>query len=358
MQTVGDYLKKGREAQNISLSDVAEFTKISKIYLDCLEKGEYKKIPGETYIKGYISSYAECLGINEQEALKLYKSFRMKTSNADEIKPERPADKKRPRLAFASLKTKTGLVLTLSIIVISALGVYYPFFWNQKKDAADRRIQSPAETTQTNMTSKIETNFTPEVPKDNFFAAGKQGGIEKNAENREGLKKYDAATPQRPAPEESRRPEKIPTEAELYPPVYESFLVKDSLDSESYQTSLDSSLEVVQASTCSEIIDRIPQGCGEAFDWSTDRVYIWNRVKCENPPSAIRHIYYFKGEKVHDILLNINSFQWRTWSYKTLSDELYIGPWRVDITSVDGQLLKSIEFEIISPINPPKTGQG
>ena len=41
MQTVGNYLKSGREAKNISLSEVARTTKISKWYLDCLEQDNF-----------------------------------------------------------------------------------------------------------------------------------------------------------------------------------------------------------------------------------------------------------------------------------------------------------------------------
>ena len=69
METLGDYLKKSREAQNISLSDIADCTKISKIYLDCLENNEYQKMPAKPYVKGYISSYADCLGIEQHEAV-------------------------------------------------------------------------------------------------------------------------------------------------------------------------------------------------------------------------------------------------------------------------------------------------
>ena len=49
---------------------------------------------------------------------------------------------------------------------------------------------------------------------------------------------------------------------------------------------------------------------------------------------------------LNDISLNIRSFHWRTWSYKTLSNKRYIGPWRVDIASNDGKLLQSINFEV------------
>ena len=149
-----------------------------------------------------------------------------------------------------------------------------------------------------------------------------------------------------PAPEESHQSEKASAEAESYSPVFESSLIKDLQDTENFQTPSDNELAVVEANVCSDINGRSPQGCGASFEWSTDRVYIWNLIECASPPSSIRHIYYFEGKKINDIALNIDSSHWRTWSYKTLSDERYIGPWRVDITSADGKLLKTVEFEI------------
>ena len=56
MQTVGNYLKSGREAKKISLSEISRTTKISKRYLDCLEQDDFEKMPGTPYIKGYITS--------------------------------------------------------------------------------------------------------------------------------------------------------------------------------------------------------------------------------------------------------------------------------------------------------------
>ena len=55
MESVGGYLKKKREAKAISLSEVARLTKISKFYLDYIEKDEFEKLPQGPYIKGYIS---------------------------------------------------------------------------------------------------------------------------------------------------------------------------------------------------------------------------------------------------------------------------------------------------------------
>jgi len=43
METDGAYLKKEREANNISLRKVSHSTKISEFYLDCLENDDYDK---------------------------------------------------------------------------------------------------------------------------------------------------------------------------------------------------------------------------------------------------------------------------------------------------------------------------
>ena len=72
MQSVGTYLKNSREAKNISLSDISHHTKISKWYLNCLEKDDFANLPGDPYTKGYISSYAMFIGIDQNEAINKY----------------------------------------------------------------------------------------------------------------------------------------------------------------------------------------------------------------------------------------------------------------------------------------------
>ncbi len=105
-------------------------------------------------------------------------------------------------------------------------------------------------------------------------------------------------------------------------------------------------MRVIRAVATSDVINKNPAGNSDSFHWSTEKVYIWTMIECERPPSSIRHIYYFKGQKVNDIELKIKSPQWRTWSYKTLLEKRYIGQWKVDITSAEGELLQSIFFDV------------
>ncbi len=347
MQTLGDYLKQSREAQNISLSDIADYTKISKIYLDFLENNEYKKIPAKPYVKGYISSYAAFVGIDQHEALKLYESFQNETNDAEELTSEILQDKKNSTPYFPRLNKKTGLVLAVGILIILSIGLYYSFFQNQKKAVADKSLEERYKTIQPTLISTIADDLPQKKQNKNSIQPRKQNGFKKTIETEEVRRKQNDGISQISDPQEIHRPKQNSIDAVSYQPIKEFSRVKELSGSKNVPIQYENNLKIIEAAACSSVKNRTPQGPGDSFEWSMDRIFIWTRIKCERIPSSIRHIYYFKGEKVSDILLNIRSSHWRTWSYKTLSNKHYIGPWRVDITSIEGKLLQSINFQII-----------
>lgn len=71
-RTLGERLKERRQAQYLKLERLACEMKISKEYLEFLEKGEYASLPGEVYAKNFIKTYARILGLNSQELILLY----------------------------------------------------------------------------------------------------------------------------------------------------------------------------------------------------------------------------------------------------------------------------------------------
>ncbi len=111
MQTIAHYLKSEREARDISLGEVSRWTKVSKHYLDWLEKDDYEKIPEGPYIKGYISSYAAYIGISTDEALKRFDSSQGDRNITNEMPYEISEDKKRQRMN-GILKTKRAWSLS------------------------------------------------------------------------------------------------------------------------------------------------------------------------------------------------------------------------------------------------------
>ena len=349
METLGDYLKKRREAQNISLSEVADYTKISKIYLACLENNEYQKIPAKPYVKGYISSYAACLGVDRHEALKLYDSFQNETNDAEELTSAIQPDIKNSKSHFLWINKKTGFVFAVGILIILSVGLYYSFFQNQKEAVVNKSSAEQHKTAQPPQISTTASGLPRKKQHKNSFQSRKQNDIKKPIETQEVGIKHNDSISQISDPQEINRPKQNSKDGAPHQPIQDFSSVKELSDSNNVPIQSENNVKIVEAAACSSVKDRTSKGLGDSFEWSMDKVFIWTRIKCEceGLPSSIRHIYYFKGEKVNDILLNIRSSHWRTWSYKTLSDKSYIGSWRVDITSIDGKLLQSIDFEII-----------
>ena len=64
---IGDLLRRERERQNLSIKDIEKATSIRALYIDAIEKGEYKTLPGEVYAKGFVRNYANYLELNANE---------------------------------------------------------------------------------------------------------------------------------------------------------------------------------------------------------------------------------------------------------------------------------------------------
>ena len=111
-------------------------------------------------------------------------------------------------------------------------------------------------------------------------------------------------------------------------------------------TTVDAPLKVLQASVCAEIKNRMPAGVDTSFPVSIQRVFVWNAIETRQAPTQIRHIYYFDGQIISNVILDVRSAYWRTWSAKSLSDDRYRGEWRVDIATAGGKVLRRLYFEV------------
>ncbi len=129
MQTVGHYLKKEREAKNISLREVFRTTRIPVRYLDSLEQDDFEKMPGDPYNKGYISSYAVFIGADKDEALKLYDSLLLENINNSHMQNDLPIVRNKRSYPMVSIDRKKKILMSLVIFIFMALGIY--FIWPQ-----------------------------------------------------------------------------------------------------------------------------------------------------------------------------------------------------------------------------------
>lgn len=122
--TLGEKLRQAREAGGITLSEVAEQTRISSLYLESIENDDYRILPGGIFNKGFVKSYAKFVGIDEQEALLDYSRILAETEGAEETatkvyKPEVLTDD-----GFGSSMIPT-IIVAVIILGLMTAGILY-----------------------------------------------------------------------------------------------------------------------------------------------------------------------------------------------------------------------------------------
>lgn len=68
----GPALREIRETLGLDLRDISVRTKVSRANLDFIEAENYAHLPAFVYLKGFISEYAKCLGLDALRVLEDY----------------------------------------------------------------------------------------------------------------------------------------------------------------------------------------------------------------------------------------------------------------------------------------------
>jgi cytoskeletal protein RodZ len=71
-ETVGAYLKRERELRRVSLEEISKNTRISRPYLEALERNDFRFFSRPEYIQGFLRGYARSIGVDPNDALKRY----------------------------------------------------------------------------------------------------------------------------------------------------------------------------------------------------------------------------------------------------------------------------------------------
>lgn len=99
MFEIGSSLRQARQHRGLELVDVERETRIRAKYLDALEEERFDVLPGQAYVRGFLRTYAEFLGLNSN----LYvDEFNVRFAPPDEEAPpiqHRPIERRELHLA-------------------------------------------------------------------------------------------------------------------------------------------------------------------------------------------------------------------------------------------------------------------
>jgi cytoskeleton protein RodZ len=151
---IGNSLREARLRQGYELPRVEADTKIRAKYLRALEEEKFDVLPGETYVKGFLRTYAEYLGLDGQLYLDEFNS--RFTRDEEPLAPQRPRRQSRSRAVESNfiIVALAGIVAVTILVVVA-----WKFGSSGPTPAAD--VPGPLPATQSTTTK----DQTPSAPK-------------------------------------------------------------------------------------------------------------------------------------------------------------------------------------------------
>jgi cytoskeleton protein RodZ len=113
---IGNSLREARYRQQLELSDVELATKIRARYLQALEEESFDALPAQTYVKGFLRTYADYLGLDGQLYVDEYNS----RYSVGEDEPREPVVARRTSTVHQRHRRleRRGVLLGLGVIAV------------------------------------------------------------------------------------------------------------------------------------------------------------------------------------------------------------------------------------------------
>jgi cytoskeletal protein RodZ len=123
---IGERLREARMRQKIDIAEVEAATKIRAKYLRALENEEFALLPGTTFVKTFMRTYAEYLGLDSQLLIEEYRVDYEPRGEGDPqpmvSRPSRRQERRPPRPARGPPGPGTA-ILVVVVVVLAIFGI-------------------------------------------------------------------------------------------------------------------------------------------------------------------------------------------------------------------------------------------
>jgi cytoskeletal protein RodZ len=120
---IGNSLREARMRQGLEFPRIETETKIRGKYLRALEEEQFEVLPGDTYVKGFLRTYADYLGLDGQLYVDEYNS-RFTTAEEPTAAPSTPRRRRaRPVESNLVVVALAGIVAVTVLVVVGLAGI-------------------------------------------------------------------------------------------------------------------------------------------------------------------------------------------------------------------------------------------
>ena len=169
---IGNILRNARGAKGMSIDDVSRQLRLSAAQIDAIEREDFEKLPGRTFLRGFIRNYANLLQLDSSSLLKMLPvSVRVLSTQKNT-----PLHDKQISFSSNRKNTQNYSLPIIAILFIFMLGAYF-FFGKESRQEEGGGAASTAK----EMPSAKSSGTTKEirlplavVPKDSGGGASSQ----------------------------------------------------------------------------------------------------------------------------------------------------------------------------------------
>ena len=119
MFEIGSSLREARTRQGLDFNEMEFRTKVRAKYLRALEEERFDQLPAHTYIKGFLRTYADSLGMDGQLYVDEYNSRYVAGDEEQPLRTRRvPTHSRRPR---QHRESRLVVIAVMAIVLLTAL---------------------------------------------------------------------------------------------------------------------------------------------------------------------------------------------------------------------------------------------
>ena len=167
LASFGEELKREREIRGISLKEISDDTKISKRFLEALERNDHKTLPAPVFTRGFVRQYARYLGLNAEDMVNRYNyaaagDDRIEKSAHLErlVQPVVPDVPPRKGIPPPYARVDRNVYITIVIVIALALVGWWAFRLKQQR-SAEQTESHPVVIASTSAAAKPAPPTTP-----------------------------------------------------------------------------------------------------------------------------------------------------------------------------------------------------
>lgn len=149
LASFGEELRREREIRGISLKEIADATKISKRFLEAIERNDHKTLPAPVFTRGFVREYARYLGLSSEDMVNRYNyaaaaDERIEKPHAHPVTSPPPRDiapKPQPKRGIPHARVDRNILL-LVLIAAAFAGVAYWAVSQKKLGAFSNSVET------------------------------------------------------------------------------------------------------------------------------------------------------------------------------------------------------------------------